>query len=75
MATMQSAPTSHAEDLSWYLNHARHSVWDHFKADQQQQMVEDNLAAGRTVSLVLFSLITAGLLMSIATVLVVWATI
>jgi hypothetical protein len=36
-------------------------------------MIEDGLLAGRNVSMVLASLITAGLVLSIVSLLVIWA--
>ena len=59
------------EKLSWYLGHKQHTVWDQFDTDQQRQMVEEDLLAGKSVSLLLVSLITAGLVLSMITVLAV----
>jgi hypothetical protein len=74
MATVPASKSTSIEKLSWYLGHARHSVWDRFGAADQQRMVEDDLAAGKSVSMVLVALITAGMLLSVVSVLVVWAT-
>lgn len=73
MATTDPRTSNHLEKLSWYLSHARHSVWDAFSAEQQQKMVEDDLFAGKSVSALLVSVITAGLAMSVVTVLVIWS--
>ena len=74
MATIESTSHPNLEKLSWYLGHCTHTVWDSFGADQQNQMVEDDLAAGKYVPLVLGSLITAGMVLCILTLLVVLAT-
>jgi hypothetical protein len=60
--------------LGWYLDHHAHSVWDQFNSQQQQQMVEDDITAGISVSMLLVALITSGMLLSIITVLAVLAT-
>jgi len=57
--------------LGWYLDHRTHTVWDTFSADQQRKMIEEDLSAGTSVSLLLAALITAGLVMSIVTVLAI----
>lgn len=71
MATANSTPRSAAEKLAWYLDHHAHSVWDRFSAEQQEKMVEEDLAAGKSVSLVLVSLITAGMLLAAVTLLAI----
>jgi hypothetical protein len=72
MTTVQ--PTGNPlEKLSFYLANGQHSVWDKFTPEQQRQMVEDDLAAGRSVSLVLAALITAGMLMSVGSMLLILA--
>ena len=71
MATANPTGPNPLAKLSWYLNHERHSVWDRFSADEQRKMVEDDLFAGKSVSLVLASLITAGLAMSIVSLAVI----
>jgi len=73
MATL-SQPHSELDKLSWYFNRCNHTQWDRFSPDQQAQMVRDDLLAGRSVSLVLGSLITAGLVLSAVTLAVVLAT-
>jgi hypothetical protein len=74
MATMHKKPASLGKTLSWYLNHSEHSVWDRFNSDQQRHMVDEDLAAGRQVTSVLFALITTGMVLSMITLLVVLAT-
>jgi hypothetical protein len=64
MATVQRPPDNLTAKLSWYLNRGPHNVWDRFSPDQQQQMVEDDLFAGKSVSLLLSSVITVGLVMA-----------
>lgn len=50
--------------------HQNQSVWtSSFDAEQRQDMINDDLLAGRSVSLVLISVVAAGLLMMILTVL------
>lgn len=71
MATANPSGTNNLDKLAWYLDHRTHTVWDTFSADQQRKMIEDDLSAGTSVSLVLAALITAGLVMSIVTVLAV----
>ena len=70
---MATAPTQPKliQKLSWYTAGARHSVWDRFSPDEQERMLEDDLNAGTSVSLVLFALITAGMLLSVVTVLAI----
>ncbi len=70
MATVGS-PTKLVDKLTWYNSTARHDVWDRFSAADKERMLEDDLAAGVQVSLVLTALITAGMLLSVATVLAV----
>ncbi len=71
MATIQRPTTDHSSKLSWYLHHAQHSIWDRFSPSEQQQMVEEDLFAGKSVSLLLWSVITLGLLMAIASLAIV----
>lgn len=71
MATIGQG-TSHLEKLGWYLGHCNHQQWDRFSTDSQQRMVEEDLSAGTSVSLVLGSLITIGMLLSAITLAVVW---
>jgi hypothetical protein len=63
--------TKLVDKLTWYTSKAPHQVWDRFPADEKERMLEDDLAAGVRVSLVLTALIAAGMLLSIATVLAV----
>lgn len=71
MATVNTTGSGNQDKLAWYLDHCTHTVWDTFSADQQRQMIEDDLSAGTSVSLVLAALITTGLAMSLITVLAV----
>ena len=73
MASDVRLASGHLAMLSWYLNHAQHSVWDRFSSDQQRQMVEDDLTAGISVSLLLYLLIMVGLTMSIISMSIIWA--
>jgi hypothetical protein len=59
------------EKLGWYFEHCNHAVWDRFSPDEQQAMVDDDLTAARSVSLVLVSLITAGMLLAAVTLVIV----
>ena len=61
------------EKLSWFLDHCAHNKWDRFSAQEQRRMVHDDLSAGRNVSLILISLITAGLILTAVTLCVVIA--
>ena len=63
--------TKLVDKLTWYTSQAPHRVWDRFPADEKERMLEDDLAAGVRVSLVLTALIAAGMLLSIVTVLAV----
>jgi hypothetical protein len=75
MATVQHPTDNLSNKLSWYLNRAPHSVWDSFSAAEQQQMVEDDLFAGRSVSLLLSAVVTVGMLMAAASLaIVLWAS-
>jgi hypothetical protein len=73
MATV-NRNSSTLDKLGWYLGHREHTAWDKFSADDRQQMIEEDLLAGRSVSLVLVALISTGLLLSIVSLLVVIAT-
>ena len=75
MATAHSSGPHTLEKLSWYLEHCPHSAWDSFSTEQQQRMVEEDLLAGKSVSLVLASLITTGMVLCIATLVIVLTTI
>ena len=72
MATV-TKQSSTLDKLEWYLAHSNHAVWDRFSTDEQQAMVDDDLFAARSVSMVLVSLITAGMVLSAVTLLVVLA--
>ncbi|MEX2112568.1 MAG: hypothetical protein WD845_05245 [Pirellulales bacterium] len=71
MATVHQPATDYASKLTWYLDHAQHNVWDRFSASEQQQMVEEDLFAGKSVSLLLASVITVGLVMAAVSLLIV----
>jgi hypothetical protein len=73
MATLSQTP-SELNKLSWYFDRCQHAQWDRFSPDQQARMVREDLLAGRNVSLLLGSLITAGLVLSAVTLAVVLAT-
>ena len=73
MATVTRRSTE-LDKLSWYLGHCRHSQWDRFNAAEQARMVRDDLFAGRSVSLVLISLISIGMVLSAVTLLAVLVT-
>jgi hypothetical protein len=73
MATVTQRSTE-LDKLSWYLGHCRHSQWDKFNAVEQARMVRDDLFAGRSVSMVLISLITVGMVLSAVTLLAVLIT-
>jgi hypothetical protein len=71
MATIQRPATDHTSKLSWYLSHAQHGIWDRFSPSEQQKMVDEDLFAGQSVSLLLTSVITVGLLMAAASLVIV----
>jgi hypothetical protein len=71
MATI-SRPSTHQDKLGWYLGHCNHSVWDQFPPDEQARMVEDDLAAGTGVSLLLGALITLGMVLGAVTLAAIW---
>jgi hypothetical protein len=71
MVSADPARSNTLEKLSWYLGHRQHTVWDQFGTDQQHQMIEEDLLAGKSVSLLLVALITTGLVLSMITVLAV----
>jgi hypothetical protein len=73
MAAVDGRP-GNVQKLSWYLNHNAHQLWDRFSPDQQDEMVGDDLSAGISVSMVLVSLITTGMLLCIATLVAVLAS-
>ncbi len=62
---------THHEKLGWYRKHCNHSIWDQFSEDQQESMLGDDLFAGHSVSLVLVSIVTLGLLLSAITLVAV----
>jgi hypothetical protein len=70
MATVTPRATQ-LDKLSWYLSHCPHRQWDRFNAEQQARMVDDDLFAGRSVSMVLVSLIAVGMVLSAVTLLAV----
>lgn len=74
MATASPTGSDHLKKLAWYLDHRSHSAWDTFSPAQQNEMIEEDLAAGTWVSLVLGSLITAGLVLCTVTLLAVLLT-
>jgi hypothetical protein len=74
MATANPGGRNNPEKLSWYLDHCAHAVWDSFDADEQNRMIEDDLAAGKRVAMVLVSLVATGLVLIVITVLAVLAT-
>ena len=71
---MATANHGNLEKLSWYLANQRHDAWDAFGAEQQEQMIEDDLSAATNVSAILVSLVTTGLVLSIVTVVAVLMT-
>jgi hypothetical protein len=74
MATANQAGTKNLEKVTWYLKHHTHTVWDMFNANQQGQMIDDDLRAGTSVSLVLISVIAAGMILAAITLLAILAT-
>jgi hypothetical protein len=74
MATANLVGAKHFEKVSWYLAHHAHSVWDLFSAGQQGQMIDDDLRAGTSVSLLLIAVIATGMTLIAITLLVVLAT-
>jgi hypothetical protein len=74
MATTDRRGSSNLDKLSWYLKHGPHAVWDAFPRDEQDRMVADDLTAGKTVSLLLFLLISTGLVLSAVTLLAILLT-
>jgi hypothetical protein len=73
MPTTSLKPTS-LDKLSWYLGHCPHTQWDRFKMAEKAQMVEEDLAAGRSVSAVLISLVTMGMVLSAVTLIAILLT-
>lgn len=73
MATVHLGGRNNLEKLSWYFDHCKHAVWDSFDPEQQNRMIEDDLSAGKSVSMVLGSLIATGLVLIVVTVLAVLA--
>jgi hypothetical protein len=74
MATANAVGTKNLEKVSWYLKHHAHTVWDMFSPDQQDQMIADDLRAGTSVSLVLISVIAAGMILAAVTLSIILAT-
>lgn len=68
------ARNEYRQKLSWFLSHRPHQLWDQFSPDQQAAMVSDDLSAGVSVSIVLASLIAAGMVLCIVTLAAVIAT-
>ena len=60
---MATVTTNNRTKLGWFLSHNDHPEWDRFSAEQQEEMVSEDLEAGRNVSLVLICLITTGLVL------------
>ena len=70
MATISHDPKNR-EKIGWYLSHCNHNIWDQFSPDQQESMLDEDLFAGRSVSLVLGSIVVMGLMLSAVTLLAV----
>lgn len=64
MATASTSSRHGLEKLSWYLANNRHTVWDRFSPETQRSLIEEDLTAGKSVSMVLISVISAGMVMS-----------
>jgi hypothetical protein len=73
MATV-SKRSSSLEKLDWYLQHCNHAVWDRFSGDEQRAMVDEDLFAAHSVSIVLVSLIATGMVLSAVTLLAILMT-
>lgn len=71
MTSANSTQPRYLEKLSWYLGHCQHTVWDRFSSEQQRQMVEEDLFAGKSVSLLLLAEIIFGLALCVTAVLTV----
>lgn len=67
MSTANPHQSPDLQKLSWFLEHRVHDVWDRFSPAEQEQMVNEDLFAGTSVSILLGSLITVGMLLSIIT--------
>ena len=67
MATVGPTQSKLIDKLAWYNSQSPHTVWDRFSAEEKEQMLADDLAAGTGVSLVLAALNTAGLVLCIVT--------
>jgi hypothetical protein len=65
MAT--AGPTRLVDKLDFYNATRSHTVWDRFTVEDKERMLADDLAAGTSVSLVLSTLITIGLVLSAVT--------
>jgi hypothetical protein len=50
------------------LENDEHTAWESFSAHEQIMLINDDLLAGRTVSIVFFSSIFIGLLLTVAAV-------
>ena len=74
MATANRQGSDVLEKLGWHLSHHAHTIWDTFSADERRKMVEDDMTAGTSVSLLLAALITTGLVLSAVTLLAVLLT-
>ena len=71
MTTAEHPKPKLTDKLSWYTERGPHRVWDRFSPEDQERMLHDDLSAGVGVSLLLFALITTGMVLSIVTVLAV----
>jgi len=74
MATAHHHGSKLREKLSWYTARGPHRVWDRFNVEEQERMLQDDLSAGTSVSLLLFALIATGLVLSIVSLLAIVAT-
>ena len=73
MATAHHSGSTLRDQVASFTGRGPHRVWDRFRADEQERMLRDDLTAGTRVSLLLFALITTGLVLSVVTLLAVMA--
>jgi len=71
MPTAIQSRSNNLKKLAGYRDLQTHAAWDSYSPDQQRQMIDDDLAAGTRVPLLLVDLILTGFVPCALTVLAV----
>ncbi len=74
MATVGTTKSGLVDKLTWYNAECSHTMWDRFSTEDQERMLSEDMSAGTGVSLLLGSVMAAGLLMAIVSLAIVLLT-